>query len=441
MEKQKNLFLFTLILHWVFLWGSINTLPHEFGFIYMISQINIFENFLESLRMMRTILPLIFGTIITFFLLINIKRIDKISKFHIFFFLIFTFQIIGLYLNKDRFFCHTENRCHLTNLFLPLQGITTIMLFILCDYIKNSNILKYFFWIMIALLVSILIIIIIPKLPDLVYLNFYEAFDEKDSNLFNLSNPRITGISRTLAIINLFLILFFFHNYKFNFKNLLIIPILIFSVILIFAQSRGSLLCYFISLIIFIFFLNNTNLKTKIKCLFVLIILPILLYFSSVSFVNKFTNENEKISNRIYETHTSGRIELWTYSIKKNDYSKIFGYGIQGDRFFLKEFEKSKIYGNNSSNIFIYTLLSGGVISVIILLLFYFELFNFFLKNRKKIFFKDNSLYFNFSIVCLVFFLIRSNFENSFGLFSLDFLIMYLSLMYVIKTVKISKYK
>jgi hypothetical protein len=45
MEKQKNLFLFTLILHWVFLLGSINTLPHEFGFSYMISQINFFENF------------------------------------------------------------------------------------------------------------------------------------------------------------------------------------------------------------------------------------------------------------------------------------------------------------------------------------------------------------------------------------------------------------
>jgi O-antigen ligase len=192
-------------------------------------------------------------------------------------------------------------------------------------------------------------------------------------------------------------------------------------------------LCYFISLIIFIFFLNNANLKYKIKWLLNLIILPILLYFSIASFVNKFTNENEKISNRIFETHSSGRIELWTYSIKENDYSKIFGYGIQGDRFFLKKFEKSKIYGNNSSNIFIYTLLSGGVISVIILLLFYFELFNFFLKNRKKIFFKNNSLYFNFSIVCLVFLLIRSNFENSFGLFSLDFLIMYLSLMYIIK--------
>jgi O-antigen ligase len=121
-------------------------------------------------------------------------------------------------------------------------------------------------------------------------------------------------------------------------------------------------MCYFISLIIFIFFLNNTNLKYKIKCLLGLIILPILIYFSIVNFVNNHANKNEKINNRIFETHASGRMELWTYAIKKNDYSKIFGYGAQGDRFFLKNFEKSENYGNNSSNIFIYTLLSGGII-------------------------------------------------------------------------------
>ena len=101
MEKQKKLFLFTLLLHWVFLWGSINTLPHELGFTYMIGQINFFENFYESLRWMRTMLPLIFSITTIFFLLLNIKKINKISKFHIFFFLIFTFQMIGLYLNKD----------------------------------------------------------------------------------------------------------------------------------------------------------------------------------------------------------------------------------------------------------------------------------------------------------------------------------------------------
>ena len=440
MEKQKKIFLFTLILHWVFLWGSINTLPHEYGFTYMISRIDFFENFFESLWMLRTMLPLIFSIIITTILLFNIKKIIKISKFHIIFFLIFTFQMIGLYLNKDQFFCHTEvNGCYLRYLFLPLQGIGTVMLFILCDYIKISNIFKYFFWIMITLLVSILIIIIVPKIPDLFYMNFGAAFSEIDKNIFNLANPRTTGISRTLAIINLFLILFFFHTNKLNFKNLLIIPILIFSIILLFIQSRGSLLCYFISLIIFIFFLNNTNLKYKIRCLFILIILPILLFFSTFNLINKSAEKNQNLNNRVFEAHTSGRIELWTYSIKKNDYKKIFGYGSQGDRFFLKNFEKSKIYGNNVSNIFLYTLLSGGVISVFILLFFYYEIFNFFLKNRKEIFFKSNSLYFNFSIICIIFLLIRSNFENSFGLFSLDFLIMYLSLMYAIRFVKISK--
>ena len=74
MEKQKKLFLFTAIFHWVFLWGSINTLPHEFGFTYMVSKINFFENFLESLWMSRTVLPLIFSTITILILMFNIKK-------------------------------------------------------------------------------------------------------------------------------------------------------------------------------------------------------------------------------------------------------------------------------------------------------------------------------------------------------------------------------
>jgi hypothetical protein len=381
MEKQKKLFLFILVLHWVFLLGSINTLPHELGISYMVSRINFFENSLESLWMTRTMVPLIFSVIAILIILFNIKKINKISKFHIFFFLIFTFQMIGLNLNEDRFFCDSEtNGCYLRHLYLPLQGIGSVMLFLICDNIKISNILKYFFWIVLTLLVLHLIIIIIPKINDLVNLNFGKAFSEIDHNIFNLANPRITGISRTLAIINLFLILLFFHKNKFNFKKLLIVPILIFSIILIFMQSRGTLLCYFVSLIIFIFFLNNSNFKYKIKCILIIIILPILLFFFISSFfLKELNNENKKISIRVFETHSSGRVELWAYSIKKNDYSKIFGYGTQGDRFLLNKYEKSKIYGNNISNIFIYTLLSGGLISVLILLLFYFKIYNFFL--------------------------------------------------------------
>lgn len=212
MKKQKKLFLFTLILHWIFLFGSINTLPHKFGIAYMASRINFFENLPESLMNLRIMLPLILSIIAIFFLLINIKKINKISKFHIFFFIIFLFQIIGLYLNKYRFFECGDGTyaCYSRHLYLPLQGIGTIILFILCDYLKISNILKYFFWIMLTMLVLILFITIFPVIHELVYLNFYEVFDEQNLNIFNRPNPRATGISRTLAIINLFLILFFF---------------------------------------------------------------------------------------------------------------------------------------------------------------------------------------------------------------------------------------
>ena len=48
--------------------------------------------------------------------------------------------------------------------------------------------------------------------------------------------------------------------------------------------------------------------------------------------------KNDKIFNsRIVAGHSSNRIKAWTYAVKNYDYKKIFGYGPQGDRFFLKK--------------------------------------------------------------------------------------------------------
>jgi O-antigen ligase len=147
-----------------------------------------------------------------------------------------------------------------------------------------------------------------------------------------------------------------------------------------------------------------------------------------------------EISNRILTTTTSGRYEVWHHTIKNYKYKNFFGYGPNGDRFFLKSFDKKDKYGDNTSNIWLHSLVSGGFASFFFLILIFLGVVKIFKNNKKRIFSYNNSVCFNFSIVCLVFFFIRSFFENSFGLFSIDFLITYLSISYlIISTQKIKK--
>ena len=64
---------------------------------------------------------------------------------------------------------------------------------------------------------------------------------------------------------------------------------------------------------------------------------PFFIFFNNTQIIkNILSDKQENINNRIFEKHSSGRIDIWTFSLKNNDYKKIFGYGSQGDRFFLK---------------------------------------------------------------------------------------------------------
>jgi hypothetical protein len=419
-EKNKNIYLFIFLAYWILLWLSINTEPSKHGLL------SLSGNVFGSIRLIAGIFSTLLIITFSFFYILTKKKI-KINKIYLILILIFISQIIGLYFNETK-------ALSLYSSFLALLAIGTIALFILCEQIDIKSVIKYFFWILIFFLIIAFIISIYPKINNLQYLDFQRAFHKRDANIFGGSNPRVTGLSRSLSIINLFLILLFFNLKKVYSKSFMIILITIISVTIIFFQSRGTLLCYFTSLAVLIFFLQDTKKSFKLKNLLILVILPLILYFSFNTYINKnlLSNNKTEIKNRILAKTTSGRIEIWNYSLKNYNYKKIFGYGPQGDRFFLKDdTPRMKKYGDNSSNIFIYTLLSGGIISIILLILFFYEILKIFIKNKKLYLFNKGSIYLNFSILCIVFFSIRSLFENSFGLFSIDFLIMCLSVFFI----------
>ena len=103
---------------------------------------------------------------------------------------------------------NAERNLDLNNAYLPILGISTIILFYSCEIVE-LNLIKHFFWISIFFLLLVLILIIFPKIPEMKNLNFGALFSERELNILKTVNPRITGLSRSLAIINLFLILIF----------------------------------------------------------------------------------------------------------------------------------------------------------------------------------------------------------------------------------------
>ncbi len=135
----------------------------------------------------------------------------------------------------------------------------------------------------------------------------------------------------------------------------------------------------------------------------------ILNYIKNVSKGRVFTNPNN-----------SGRIDLWKKAIKHIKTSPYIGKGPLADRVYLTE---------NASSLLIYSLLSGGILSFLFILVFNFCLIG---KGFKEVFinleFKQKeNFYKKLSLYYIGYFIFRSLTENSFGIFGVDYFILLLS--------------
>ena len=119
-------------------------------------------------------------------------------------------------------------------------------------------------------------------------------------------------------------------------------------------------------------------------------------------------------------------IKLWKESLKQFDKNKIFGYRLQADKYLLKENLK-KFTTNNVSNGYLYSLFSGGYFGFFTFILIIINLIYFLYKSifLKKIFNLKNFIKEKLSLTIFFYFLLRLNFENSFAVFGIDFIIMF----------------
>lgn len=420
MDKQLNYKYLRLSIYsifWALFWLSINTMPFE---IYLFG-----ESFIKSLNSLRLSTTLILSIFLILFSLYKFSFEKVLFYFkeynsnYLFLFL-FSTQFISIIFNDYRNF-------NLDNIYLVILSYGTIFLFflIISDKEKNS---KYFLKINIFFLCLVCFVILTPKLNDIILneFNFYLSFAELDGNILKQVNPRITGLSRSFAILSLFVLAFYFTSKNKYYKLLIFIIFLIFNFFIIAMESRGTLMCFFLSTFFMIVFLNSSEINVKILLIITLIISNLI--FIQISSKERIDIKDNNNKLRLFNTNSSGRVEIWKHIIKNNDYKNFLGLGSQGDRYFLENYKYKDNFGNNSSNAFLYTLLSGGYLGLVFLLMIYFSLLKKILYGIKQ---TNHDPYYTFSLSVILFFFIRSLFENSFALFSIDYLLIVSSILYI----------
>ena len=447
MLKQYNL-KNLLIVFWTLLLLSINTNADFLSKIFNTQYGLNLEYIINSLNLIRFFIPFLIFFFLTYLILLNYKKINKINKFFYILFFYSLWQIIIFYLNN-------RNYNQLFNTQLIISMFCIIMIFAIFEIYNLQNVYKnllliFLFYTAFVLLIYLIIAIITNYENYSLYL--YYSIDPNTKYLHQVS-PRITGLSRIALILFYFFCFYYAYNKKDN--KIFIFTILnILSLIIYLSQSRGTYIGFIICIIYYLLFIKK---KILGKVIFVtsLIIIPIFIatglnYLQHKNLQKFLSQPNINIEDRndslekynsqnniriINERKDSGRIQIWKNSIKIILEEKIIlGMGPQSDRYLLeKHFKINKntdeiFYESNSSNALIYSLLCGGIIGFVLLLAKYYflssELFKT-LTNKGN--FRSKNMLFHFSYITILFLIVRSIFENSFAVFSLDYCLILLS--------------
>jgi hypothetical protein len=461
LNKINNYKISLYILGWILLWASLNV---DFFRIY-----NFGNSSVDNINAIRALIPTFILFFLFFYLLFSnlFKNFFSKKNFYLIFLFFFTCQIIGSIGNI--------NNILIINKYIGIQAfgliiasIASIAFIYLLHNEKNKQLEKY----LIYTSIIILSFYFIPILVNLMWkyslsVNIYayheQLIQESNQDFLKLPISRSTGISRSTIIITIFL--FCFNSFKSNKIKILINFVIFILTTAVFLINSKFAIISIIIIYTLIILTNSLYRKHKKKFIVLFIIFPFFFsqlifnvkykfYFDnktsySISNLNIKTISNLNIKNRLVEGFydknagiTSGRTDIWIKSmdIYISEKKFFFGLGAQADRLYLSKIKD--ILSSNSSNAILYSLLSGGLISLLLLILFNYILlkrvYKFFFFKSKKINIEYKLV--NFSIFVYLLLLLRSLVENSFTLFSIDFLIYLQCSMIIIKKINL-KYK
>jgi hypothetical protein len=471
--KKKNEIIIIFIFSLIFF--SINSKSYDLLNLFN-SKINLII-IINALRSVGGIIALIILSILMSINYFILKKKINLDIIVILFLLFITFQLIGNIINPKVY----ENLIEYSFLFEDYSNKYFVKYFILFDenyYLINLLSILIFFTIVINyfkyfkfeyLLIFTFFFLALYNIPlfIVVYKNFLFGNEfwgyatmvtDPSTSLFNQPVPRVTGLSRSLLIIYIFLSTFyFFYQNKNNKFNIIILFLaLLFGYFLWVLQSRTILVSKFFLDAIFLIFTSNKNYKKKIFYYILLTITPIFLLYATIYLKNlesrtrliadfkeisnlNFDNySNTKIlnQNRIFVTNSSGRTQIWNEILNKSKNSLMFGYGSQSDRFYINRDKKEL---SNASSAFFYSLICGGLFGILIYFLIcanIIKLMTVYIK--KKLLIPENEIISKCSLFIMISILLRSLVENSFMIFSVDNLLFLICYFILIKKLKIS---
>ena len=306
------------------------------------------------------------------------------------------------------------------------------------------------------------------------YFIFSGILQNNEYGIIGQQNPRSTGLSRQMIII--FCFLFYLMN-NLNTKKLLYysIFVILFSLSLFIwgLQSRGSLICWIVMWVVFFIFDRKKFIK-KIGLFLILVILPITFFEYSINLqINKemknldntnnnnleLTNKNRLLEGKHFKLdvkvkdentgevkiekktdYTTGRIYIWKRGLDAFYEKPFLGYGPQGDRIALVKDKtyisttERHIWDNNASNGIVYIGLSAGIMGIAVLLAIYIL---FLINILKSLFifkvFQSDDFFVKNCVTLIIIFMIRSIYENSFVVFSIDYIVVLVSFSYLLK--------
>jgi len=452
----KNKTTILLITLWTLLLLTINT---NYNDVLRFNDLILNLNFnLNSFLIIINYLRFLFPFFLIILLLLIIKKLKLKNNFNhltIIFFIYGIWQIIAYILT-------TENLFALSIYQIFFSFISLIIIFHITEQIKILRIYELFYNIFLGFISIIVIIFGFNLISSSILANNFSYFYgvellSPSSTFLMQAIPRVTGLGRLSIII--FIFCFFYlikKKHKNTIKYFLFLSLFILSTFIYILQSRGAYIGLVLTILVYFLF-HHDKLTKKIFIFIFIWVLPILTFeslkytihltnnFKNIENAKNIKNENEnenenefflKNNRYIYNQTSSGRVEIWSNSLNIiKDEKIIIGRGPQSDRKLIDEYLRENknlrrldVLENNSSNALIYSYLCGGIIGFILLINIYYA---FTKEITKSIFVKkvinSNDAYASSSLTILIYLIIRSLFENSFALFSIDLFLALLS--------------
>ena len=293
--NKEIYFRYTLILSFIGLWVSLGSNPNDF---LKILENNFYFNFKDLINFFRSIFPYIL-CLAYFFFIIKEKLYLKQSKIINLLLLIYISQIISTYLSNYSSISEFENLInHIGRYHWLVSGLGIIFIYMISNKFYERD-LKIYFYISILFLTCIVIFFSSKIIYD-----FYTSIEDeaiyhlsvwRESAIFlNHEIPRLTGLSRSLIFLYIFVLFSNELNFKLNNYLKFFLLILIGSLV-IFFQSKFSII-----MLTFFYFLHFLTFKRKVKG-FVILIFMIFLQFSTFYSFSNFRlvfQQNETIKEQ-----------------------------------------------------------------------------------------------------------------------------------------------